>query len=185
LNNKLDDKPVAEAQGGELCDRTVVEGTASSIGGPMKKLNVILALAALLGLAGCASTYQLTLMPKNSGKLYYGEAFEKSGSTEATVNITIEDKTYSGTWVAATPDRTTGTVSAGVGFGGRHGGFGIGTAPVIVDNPSGGESKALLQAADGSGLRCDFKGTGTGRSGGGMCTDDKGTIYDVQIRVKG
>ena len=143
------------------------------------------ALALVVALGGCASTYQLTLMPRTAGKLYYGEAFERSGSNETTLNITIEDKTYSGTWVAATPDRTSGTISGGFGFGGRRGGFGIGAAPVVIDNPSGGESKALLQAPDGSGMRCDFRGTGTGRSGGGTCTDDKGLVYDVQIEVKG
>lgn len=151
----------------------------------MRTLNTALAVAAMLGLAGCASTYQLTLMPRTAGKLYYGEAVEQSGSVEAILTITIEDKTYTGTWVAATPDRTSGTISGGIGFGGRRGGFGIGTAPVVIDNPSGGESKALLQAVDGSGMRCDFKGTGSGRSGGGTCTDDKGLVYDVQIKLKG
>ena len=141
-------------------------------------------LIALITLNGCAVTYDLTLMPRSSGKLYYGEATEQRGSAQAQVSITIEDKTYTGTWIATTPERTTGTVAAGVGFGSRHGGIGFGTAPVVVDNPSGGESKALLQAADGSGLRCDFKGTSSGRSGGGTCLDDKGLIYDVQIALK-
>lgn len=150
----------------------------------MRILKLMLTGAALLGLAGCASTYQLTLMPRTAGKLYYGEAVEQPGSTHAALSITIDDKTYTGTWVALTPDRTGGTISGGIGFGGRRGGFGIGTAPVVIENPSGGESKALLQAADGSGLRCDFKGTGSGRSGGGTCTDDKGLVYDVQITLK-
>lgn len=146
-------------------------------------LTRLLLLGAIF-LSGCAATYQLTLMPRTTGKLYYGEAVEQSAGGQAQVTITIEDKTYTGTWIPTTPDRTTGTVAAGVGFGTRHGGIGFGTAPVVVDNPSGGESKALLQAADGSGLRCDFKGTSSGRSGGGTCTDDKGLIYDVQIALK-
>ena len=141
-------------------------------------------LAAVLLVAGCASTYQLTLMPKTSGKLYYGEAVEQSPGGPANVSVTIDDKTYTGTWIAVTPDRTTGTVSAGIGFGSRRGGIGFGTAPVVVENPNGGESKALLQAPDGSGLRCDFRGTASGRSGGGTCTDDKGIVYDVQITAK-
>lgn len=143
-----------------------------------------LLVAGSAALTGCAATYQLTLMPKNSGKLYYGEAVEQSPGGPATVSVTIDDKTYTGTWVAVTPDRATGTVSAGIGFGTRRGGFGFGTAPVVVDNPTGGESKALLQSADGSGLRCDFKGTASARSGGGTCTDDKGLVYDVQITLK-
>jgi hypothetical protein len=51
---------------------------------------------------------------------------------------------------------------------------------VTIDNPQGGESKALLTASDGSGLRCDFK-SGQGH-GGGACKDDKGREYDVQVR---
>ena len=142
------------------------------------------ALVLLAALSGCTSTYQLTLMPRTAGKLYYGEAVEQSAGGLVNLTITIEDKTYTGTWLATTPDRTSGTVSAGIGFGSRRGGFGFGTAPVVIDNPTGGESKALLQAADGSGLRCDFKGTSSGRSGGGTCIDDTGLIYDVQIAVK-
>ncbi|MGE5337502.1 MAG: hypothetical protein ACM3PU_06720 [Gemmatimonadota bacterium] len=132
--------------------------------------------AALL-LAGCASTYQLTLMPRTSGKLYYGEAVE-SGS-QASVSITIDNKTYTGTWVYAAPDRTTAYVSGGWGW--RR--YALGST-VTIDNPAGAEAKALLQAPDGSGLRCDFRGMSYGRTGGGTCQDDKGLLYDVQIRSK-
>lgn len=140
-------------------------------------------LAAALLLASCASSYTLTLMPRNSGKLYYGEAVEQSAGGPASVSITIDSQTYTGNWVAATPGQTSGYVTGGFGWFGRRGGIGIG-GPVVVDNPTGGESKALLQAADGAGLRCDFKGLGAGRSGGGVCQDDKGLLYDVQIRLK-
>ena len=140
--------------------------------------------AAVLALTGCASTYSLTLMPRNSGKLYYGEAVEQSAGGPAALTIQIEDKVYSGTWVASTPATTSGYVSGGFGWYGRRGGIGFGGGPVVVDNPTGGESKALLQAADGSGLRCDFRGTARA-SGGGTCQDDKGLVYDVQIRLKG
>ncbi|MCX8005114.1 MAG: hypothetical protein N2688_09180, partial [Burkholderiaceae bacterium] len=57
-------------------------------------------------LAGCASTYTLTLMPRNSGVTYTGEAVERN-SSEADVTVTIGDKVYRGTWVTAGPDRTT------------------------------------------------------------------------------
>jgi hypothetical protein len=147
-----------------------------------------LPLAALLValLAGCATAYDLTLMPRTSGKTYSGTAVERS-SGQADVTIQIEDKVYTGTWQTTAPTRTSGTVSFGIGIGSGRGGVGVGvgTAPVIVENPGGGEAKALLQAADGSGLRCDFRGFGGGNSGaGGTCMDDKGLVYDVQIRTK-
>lgn len=134
-------------------------------------------IAAAVAAAGCASTYELTLMPRTAGKLYYGEAVQRG--SQADVSITIEGKTYTGTWVEVTPDRTTGYVSGWWGWRRSV----IGTT-VTVDNPAGGEAKALLQAADGSGLRCDIRGTAYGRSGGGTCQDDQGLVYDVQIRLK-
>ena len=136
--------------------------------------------AALIG--ACASSYDLTLMPRTSGTLYKGEAYRPAGSDEALVNILIDGKGYSGTWVVTSPDYGSGYVSAGIGFGHRRGGFGIASAPVVVDS-TGGEAKALLRAADGSGLRCDLKGI-TGGSGSGTCQDDQGILYDVQIRLK-
>jgi hypothetical protein len=135
----------------------------------MRSLTFIAALA----LAGCASTYQLTVMPRDSGKLYSGVA-QDAGNGEGRISLTIDGKEYAGTWVETPPSSTTGFVT---GFGFRRGGMG---SFITMDNPQGGESKALLAAADGSGLRCDFK-SGQGR-GGGVCKDDKGREYDVQVR---
>jgi hypothetical protein len=130
--------------------------------------------------AGCATTYQLTLMPRDSGKLYHGTAEDGSG-TEGAIAITIEDRTYTGTWVEVVSDRTTGYVSGA--YGSRRYGWGLG-GTISMDNPGGGEAKALLRSPDGAGLRCDLRGGG-GRAGGGVCRDDKGLEYDVQIRPAG
>jgi hypothetical protein len=136
-------------------------------------------LAAALMLSGCATTYQLSLMPRDSGKIYSGIA-EDSGYGEGRISVTIDGKTYNGTWVQTTPDRATGYVSGGFGWGwGRRGFGGLGTT-ITMDNPQGGEAKALLTSADGAGLRCDLR-TGQGR-GGGVCRDDRGREYDVQLR---
>jgi len=141
-----------------------------------------LAGAALALLAGCTSTYTLTLMPRNSGMTYVGEAVERN-STEADVTIAIENAVYTGTWLYTTADRSNAYVSGGFGFGSRRSSIGLGSV-VSVDNPQGAEAKALLKAADGSGLRCDFRGMAQGRGGAGTCQDDKGLVYDVQIRLK-
>jgi hypothetical protein len=137
-----------------------------------------LILPVALALCGCATTYQLSIMPRDSGKLYTGIA-EDNGSGEGPISVTIENKTYNGTWVQATPDRTTGYVTGGFGWGGRRGAWGMGSM-ITLDNPQGGEAKALLSSADGAGLRCDFR-SGQGR-GGGVCRDDGGKEYDVQLR---
>jgi hypothetical protein len=135
-------------------------------------------LALALLLAGCTSIYSLTLMPRNSGQLYYGEATSSTGD-DTSVTISIGERTYRGSWVVATPPPSTGFVLGGI-FGSSR--SGIGTS-VVMDNPAGTEAKALLRADDGSGLRCDFKGVTSG-SGSGTCQDDKGLVYDVQIRRK-
>lgn len=136
------------------------------------------ATAMLLLLAGCASTYSLTLMPRTSGQLYYGEATSRPGE-DAQVTVTLGERTYRGTWVVTQPPPQTGFAIGGI-LGGRR--SGIGTS-VVVDQPAGTEAKALLRADDGSGLRCDLRGVHTG-SGSGTCTDDKGLVYDVQMRLK-
>jgi hypothetical protein len=128
-------------------------------------------------LAGCATSYNLTVMPRDSGKLYSGHADGVHGN-EGRISITIEDKTYNGTWVATVSDRSYGYVWGGGHAGrGHYGGLG---GTITMDNPQGGESKALLTAADGSGLRCDFRGSWG--QGGGVCRDDRGREYDVQLR---
>lgn len=132
---------------------------------------------AALALSGCATTYQLSVMPRDSGKMYSGTATETTNG-QANLSIAIEGRTYTGTWVPTVPDRAHGFVVGGLGFGRRGMGFG---SVVSMDNPAGGESKALLSAPDGSGLRCDFRsGHGTG---GGVCRDDRGKEYDVQLRA--
>ena len=55
---------------------------------------------------------------------------------------------------------------------------------VVVDSQAGTEAKALLRAADGSGLRCDFLGVHGAGAGSGTCRDDRGLTYDVQLRRK-
>lgn len=133
------------------------------------------ALAALL--AGCTTTYGLTLMPRSSGDLYYGEATGRTGG-EMELIITITPRVYRGNWVVTDPPTSTGFVVGGV-FGPHRSG-GVGTT-VVIDNPAGTEAKALLRAEDGSGLRCDFRGV-HGSGGNGTCQDDLGGIYDVQLR---
>lgn len=133
-------------------------------------------LAALL--AGCTTSYTLTLMPRTSGQLYYGEAVATAGG-DGEVTVTIGERTYRGDWVVTSTPPSTGFVVGGI-FGGRR--SSVGTT-VAIDQTAGTDAKALLRAPDGSGLRCDFKGV-SGPSGSGTCQDDRGLVYDVQLRAK-
>jgi hypothetical protein len=140
---------------------------------------ILITAAALLAVGCTAPNYQLAVMPRDSGKIYPGVA---SGSgSEGPISISIEGKEFRGSWVQTVPSYTTGWTT---GFGvGRAWGYPYGAAggSISMDNPHGGEAKALLTAQDGSGLRCDFRG-GPSLRGGGVCRDDKGMTYDVQIR---
>ena len=137
----------------------------------------LLTLAFALALGGCATSYQLALMPHDRGVIYHGVAEDRGGG-EGPISVTIEDKTYTGTWVQSTPSNSTAWVGGGFGWW-RHGAVG---GIVTMDNPQGVESKALLTAPDGSGLRCDLR-TDRG-TGAGMCRDDHGRTYDVQLRPR-
>jgi len=142
-----------------------------------------IAIAAALLMGGCATTnYQLSVMPRDSGKIYPGVASNATG-TEGPITIAIDGKEFRGTWVQTVPSYTTG-YSTGFGWGYGRWGYPWGAAggSISMDNPQGGEAKALLTAADGSGLRCDFRGGPSVRGGGGICRDDKGMTYDVQMR---
>jgi hypothetical protein len=133
-----------------------------------------LALAVLL--AGCTASYSLTLMPRNSGQVYTGEATGPTGG-EMQVSVAIGERVYRGNWVVTTPPPSTGFVIGGI-FGSRR--SSVGTT-VGIDQSAGTDAKALLRSADGRGLRCDFRGV-TGPAGSGTCQDDQGLVYDVQLR---
>jgi hypothetical protein len=137
----------------------------------MKKM--LLAAVAALALSGCA--YQLTAMPRDSGKVYYGEA-TSNGMGSGPISLTIEERTYTGRWVVATRDdsftilntygkNSRGGVATGTGFAQTYGG--------------GGTLKAMLSSADGKGMRCELSGTSSG-TGGGVCMDDAGRVFDIQ-----
>ena len=84
------------------------------------------ALLAALALAGCATTnFELTVMPRDSGKIYTGTA-QFIGAGEGPISITLEDKTYNGSWVETQPSTTTGYVSGGFGYGYRGRAYGFG-----------------------------------------------------------
>jgi hypothetical protein len=137
-----------------------------------------LTLAAALALAGCAATYELQLMPHDSGRIYFGTMHDPGNRAEGPITITIDNRTFTGTWVQATSDSTTAWVSGGVGWWGPRGAVGGGF--VSMDNPQGAMSMALLTAPDGSGLRCNLRMSGS--RGDGMCRDDQNRFFDVQIR---
>lgn len=126
-------------------------------------------LAACLLLAGCA--YNVTLMPRDSGKTYTGTL--DAGAGRGTMTLAMDGATCTGPIVRVASNETFGIAS---GFGATNRGT---TASGFSVAATSGDvfAKALLTCSDGSGLRCDM----TGRPGtaGGVCQDDKGRIFDA------
>jgi len=134
-------------------------------------------LLTLSALGGCATQYDLTLTPRDGSKPAFGTARDL-GPGQARVSIEIGDKTYLGTWTLVAAERSTTYVGAS-----SWGWWDWG--PNSASARASGETvaKALLQAFDGSGMRCDFFGPTLGH-GTGTCIDDKGQIFDVQFRSR-
>jgi hypothetical protein len=131
-------------------------------------LSLSYVIAALL-VAGCS--YTATLMSRDSGRTYTG-SLEGKGMT-GTMTVAINDTTYTGPAVRVGSNDTFGFASA-YSFN-SHGG----AATAFGNSYSVGDRfiKALLSSSDGHGLRCDLRGRGS--SGGGICVDDGGKVYDV------
>jgi len=130
-----------------------------------------------LALGGCATQYDLTLTPRDGGKPAFGTA-QDLGPGQARVSIEIGDKTYRGTWTQVAPERSTTYVGAS-----SWGWWDWGPNSASARAAGQTIAKAVLQALDGSGLRCDFFGP-TLDHGTGTCTDDKGLTFDVQFRSR-
>ncbi|SDH82207.1 hypothetical protein SAMN05216466_113210 [Paraburkholderia phenazinium] len=137
----------------------------------MKPTNLLCMLSASLLLSSCA--YQATLMPRDSGKVYTG-ILEGNGMGSGTMTVMIDSRKYQGPVARVSSNETFGFASAyGTGPHGTSTGFG--TAYTEGD----ATAKALMSSEDGHGLRCDL--VGRGGTGGGICVDDGGRVYDVVL----
>ena len=101
------------------------------------------AIISALALAGCASTYELTVMPRDSGRIYTGTA-QDNGRGEGSISITIDSKAFTGTWIETQPAPPRVRMG-GIGWG-RRGFGGLGSF-ITMDNPQGGEAKASSRRA--------------------------------------
>jgi len=130
-------------------------------------------LISLSTLTGCA--YQLALTPRDGTAPSIGRA-QQITSDSGTLELTIGDKTYSGTWAASPADDDYKLFKSYTSK--RQG---------VLDNDaladpllnSGTLANGLMRAPDGSSLRCQFRyGANVGY---GVCQDDDDKIYDFRI----
>lgn len=119
--------------------------------------NRIIPIAALLMLAGCATTPQpLPFDLVGKGSSVHRGLFKPA---DASIEVRIGNKIYTGFYVTSFSTARSTTMGLGMGYGsyGRYGYGAYGAYPAetwtTVSNNSG---KAYLQSADGDKLSCDF-----------------------------
>ncbi|MBK6006840.1 hypothetical protein JJB11_12135 [Ramlibacter ginsenosidimutans] len=133
------------------------------------------AFFAATSLAGCA--YHVTMMPRDSGQVLAGELRGAGGQGTMTMNM-AGGITCTGPVARVGSTDTFGLVTT---YGANTRG-GVGTGLGTVHSIGTQYLKAMLTCTDGTGLRCDMSGQGA--SGGGVCADDRGRVYDFIATVK-
>ncbi len=136
----------------------------------MRKLTLT-ALALLL--AGCTSTASLKLVAREGGESAHGVLRSTDGST-GQMTVYAGSKTYTGTWVGTRPHDTT---SFSIGFGAGRWRAAGGGGTIVTHGPAG-SGLALLNAPDGTTMRCEVKGDTGG--GFGVCYAGE-RVYDMQV----
>lgn len=114
--------------------------------------------------AGCAS--KIILLPRDGGESITGIM-----SSVGSMAVTLHGRDYRGNYVTTDGGPTTGTFNS-YGRRFRTGTFNAYTSPK--------NARALLVAADGNTLRCEF--TFGGEGGLGSCTGSDRQQYDLMIR---
>lgn len=140
----------------------------------MKK-TALIALACV-AFTGCA--YQVQMMPRDSGKVFSGEASSSGGGT-GSIFITIDGDRYDGTYMQVASDAQFGFVQA---YGSNNRGTRATATATSVSGGSNSAYKAILTSQSGKGLRCDFQSSGMGAAG--VCVDDARKPYDVIVTPK-
>lgn len=131
---------------------------------------IILVIFVLL-ISGCALTGQMTIMPRDGGKVYTG-IVHADGFGGGTITMTIEGRTYTG------PFARTATADS-FGFFQT---YGRGQPSTLITQTSGGHNvgKAILSSPDNHGMRCEIEGDGMGH-GSAICLDDQKHLYDAIV----
>lgn len=135
-------------------------------------MKIIISLIGALSLAGCA--YNVTLMPRDSGKTYTGE-LNSNGGGSGSMTVALDGGSCTGPAARVASNQSFGF--ANTYARNSKGTTASGFTTVAMDGDT--TVKAILSCSDGSGLRCDI--TGRNATAGGVCLDDKGRVYDVLV----
>jgi hypothetical protein len=136
--------------------------------------NFLLLATAAIFLVGCS--HSLYLVGRTSGAKGTAQIVT-AGNKSGDVEISLAGKIYTGRWVYSP---TGGSYSSGTAFA-TSGPYSATATGSAVSLPMGGNGSILASASDGSALRCVFNYSEWGSTGTGMCQDNQGEVYDLQI----
>jgi hypothetical protein len=140
----------------------------------MKKFLALTAFTLLLG--ACTTSHSFYLMGRTTGISGSG-VVPANGQHGGEITITLGGKKFQGRWVYMESGGSIGigtsTVSAGSASAAATGTF--------VGLPTGGNGSVMASTSDGSVLRCVFNFSEWDLRGVGVCQDNKGETYDLQI----
>lgn len=136
----------------------------------------ILALILSVTIGGCVSSHDFYLMSRQTGVTGSGTV-PADGHRGGPITITLGGKSFRGRWVYM---ETGGSVGLGTAF--AFSGTQTATATgAFVGLPTGGNGNVMAAASDGSTLRCTFNFSEWNLKGVGVCQDNRGETYDLQI----
>jgi hypothetical protein len=126
-------------------------------------------------LSGCA--HSIDIISRSTGASGRTTITMTMGHPSGEMSIVLGGKTYTGRWVYMSGGGSVSIVSATAFSGSRTAsvsGWGIGV-------PTGGNGSMSLSSSDGSHLSCAFDYSEWSSSGVGVCQDEQGGMYDLQI----
>ena len=136
----------------------------------------IFVISSVFLLSGCVSSHEFYLMGRRSGVV--GTAtVPANGHRGGPITIAMGGKEYRGRWNLV---ETGGSAGFGVvnGYSGSQQTTATGT---FVGLPTGGNGSVMAGASDGSTLRCNFYFSEMNLKGSGVCQDNRGETYDLQV----
>ena len=143
------------------------------MGAAMRVASVI---AISLALMGCATSHTVYMMGRNTG-VTGGGTVPANGRNGGPITIQLGGKDYVGRWVYMQAGGSLSLGSATAFDGGQ-----VSTASgTFVGLPTGGNGNIMAAAADGATLSCVFNFSEWNLKGVGVCRDNKGETYDMQI----
>jgi len=136
-----------------------------------------LAVVSAILISGCVSTHGFFLMGRTSGQTGSGTV-PANGQRGGPITISMGNKEFSGQWILVESGGSAGIATVAGSSGTER----AASTGVVVGLPTGGNGSVLAAAADGTTLRCTFYFSEWNLKGTGVCQDNKGETYDLQVR---